>query len=79
MRFIFCLAFILSSVVATFVLVAALDHNTMEVFCKVSSASECDFDVSYAAFIWILWFLPAFVVSSVLFLGVRSVYRFINR
>ena len=79
MKFIIGMAFILSSIIATLVLVAAIDHNTMEVFCKLDSVSECDFDFSYAAFVWALWFFPVFFASSALFLVVRSVYNLVKR
>jgi hypothetical protein len=52
-------------VIASAILLIAIDHNTMEVFCIDSGHQECQFDFRYAAFIWLGWFLPALVVQLV--------------
>lgn len=54
-------------VIASAILFAAIEHNTMEVFCVDSGRQACLFDFKYAAFIWLGWFLPALVVQLVVY------------
>ncbi|WP_353496322.1 hypothetical protein [Vibrio sp. CB1-14] len=66
---------IVSIIIASMVLSIAIEHNTMEVFCKEIDTSECSFDYFYAIFIWLTWFIPTFVAQSAVYWLVLSVVK----
>lgn len=78
MKRLLVLAFIVSSIIATVILFNAINHNTMEVFCKDIDTNECSFDYSYAAFIWLIWFIPAFVIQMPIYWLVFFIAKRLN-
>lgn len=80
MRKLLAFSAIVSITIANMVLSVAIEHNTMEVFCKEIDTNECSFDYFYAIFIWLTWFIPTFVTQSAIYcLVLFVVKRFSNR
>ncbi len=80
MRQLLILAVTVSIIIASMVLFIAIEHNTMEVFCKDIDTSECRFDYFYAIFIWLTWFTPTFVAQSAIYwLVLYVIKRFSNK
>jgi len=69
----------ISCVVAFFSLYVGVTHNSMGEFCRNLDLDECKFDYYYAAFIWLTWFIPFFVVQLVTFCFVRFVISVITK
>ncbi len=63
---------IISILIASFALYAGITHNPMDVFCI--HRDICNFDYSYAVFIWFSWFIPAFFVPFI----VIVIFKYLN-
>ena len=75
MKRIVSIASVLAILVASIILSVAIEHNTMQVFCKDLDANLCSFDYSYATFIWLSWFIPTFVILFVVFIIIRKLIQ----
>ncbi len=68
---------ILAILVASVILSIAIEHNTMQVFCRDLDTNLCSFDYSYATFIWLSWFIPTFVILFVVFIIFRKLIQLV--
>lgn len=69
--------FIISVFIASFALYAGITHNPMDVFCI--NRNTCNFNFSYAAFIWFSWFIPVFIIPLIIVAIFRYLVLFLTR
>lgn len=78
MKYIYLTAFIIATLIACFALYAGIDHNPMGVFCKNENLDLCEFDYSYALFIWFSWFIPFFLGQVAIIFIIQKIKKFLT-
>lgn len=73
------LSVIIAAFVASFALYAGIQHNPMGAFCAGDDLDECRFDYAYAAVIWLSWFVPVALASSLVAFFARFVAQLLLR